>query len=165
MPKCDEDANRGDERGRGEERGGGRRGAARHGNRRRDSPGPLKSETAQSSCPRPSPPRPLAQAATLGLLAPSSTSASTCAATPGARLLSLSLSLSLTPRSFEKPIAPLPSARALRGRSRTVWYTPAKAPRSSYSLSSSLFLFHFQGGDRPKPRAKGRGERGFARRR
>lgn len=35
--------------GRGEE---GDRGA-RHGSRRRDSPGPLKSETAQSSCPRP----------------------------------------------------------------------------------------------------------------
>jgi len=35
--------------GRGEE---GDRGV-RHGSRRRDSPGPLKSETAQSSCPRP----------------------------------------------------------------------------------------------------------------
>lgn len=42
--------------GRGEE---GDRGA-RYGSRRRDSPGPLKSETAQSSCPRP-----LVQAAAL----------------------------------------------------------------------------------------------------
>lgn len=57
-----------------------------------------------------------------------------------------SSSLSYSPRSFEKPSLPQPS--------RTVH--PCKAtPYSSYSFSSSLFLFHFEGGGRPKPRAKG----------
>jgi len=86
IKKClaDAEARRGREsramNGRGEE---GDRGA-RHGSRRRDSPGPLKSETAQSSCP----PRPLASK----LPPPSpSSSASACAPTLGARL-------SLTPR-------------------------------------------------------------------
>lgn len=76
--------------GRGEEGGRG----ARHGSRRRDSPGPLKSETAQSSCPPP--PRPSYRSPRS-----SSSSASACAPTLGARL-------SLTPRSFEKPSLPQP---------------------------------------------------------
>jgi len=140
--------------------GGGRRGAARHGNRRRDSPGPLKSETAQSSCPRPSPPPAPSPRPPLLASSPPRPRPLRPVRRPQELACSLSLSLSLLLLAALKNPSPPSPPRARCGAAVGQCGTPLRKHPVAPTLSLLLcFSSTFKGaiGLNPAPRGGGRG--------